>query len=97
THCIKGHQFTNKPIAKMRTVRFTTFFQKVVSPASCNRGMTNAMAFPTAKRKKGKTRSVGVQPCQGACFKGENICDHVPGLLTNIIKATVAPRKTSKE
>ena len=33
-------------------------------------GITNASALPTAKRKKGKTRSVGVQPCQGACSSG---------------------------
>jgi hypothetical protein len=25
---------------------------------------------PTIKRKKGKTRSVGVHPCQGECSRG---------------------------
>ena len=33
-------------------------------------GITKDKALPTAKRKKGNTRSVGVRPCQGACAKG---------------------------
>src|SRR5690606_33249548 len=92
-----GNQFKPNPIKKINIVRLITFFQNIASPASCNLGITNDIAFPTANRKKGKTKSVGVQPCHGACFNGANICDQVPGLLTKIIKATVAPLKTSNE
>ena len=28
------------------------------------------MAMPTMNKKKGKTKSVGVQPCHSACLKG---------------------------
>lgn len=55
----------------------------------------NDSAAPTMKRKNGKTRSVGVHPLHGACFKGGNIEPHDPGLLTRIIPATVMPRSTS--
>jgi len=33
-------------------------------------GMTKERAFPTAKRKKGNTISVGVRPCHAACSSG---------------------------
>ena len=48
----------------------TIFFQKVASPAALILGMTKERAFPTAKRKKGNTISVGVRPCQAACSSG---------------------------
>jgi len=66
----KGHQLRNSPIKKMRAERFSTFLQKIVGPACSNLGIIKAMALPTAKRKKGNTRSVGVNPCQGACSNG---------------------------
>ncbi|MDZ7796198.1 MAG: hypothetical protein U5N56_03745 [Candidatus Marinimicrobia bacterium] len=47
------------------------------------------------KRKKGKTKSVGVQPCHAACFNGGYMAPQVPGLFTSIISAIVAPLKTS--
>ena len=53
------------------------------------------MALPTANKKNGKTKSVGVHPCQLACANGLKICPQEPGLFTRIIKATVAPLKTS--
>jgi hypothetical protein len=34
------------------------------------------------KMKKGKTRSVGVQPFQSACSNGGYMADQSPGLLT---------------
>jgi len=43
-----------------------TFLQKTDGPAAVSLGMTKAKAFPTANRKNGNTRSVGVSPCQGA-------------------------------
>ena len=94
-HFTKGLQFKNNPIKKINTVRFTTFFQKSVGVPFSNLGITKAMALPTANKKKGKTKSVGVHPCQLACAKGLNICPQEPGLFTRIIKATVAPLKTS--
>jgi len=94
---IKGDQLRKRPMAKMSRALLNTFFRKTGLPAASSLGITNAMALPTAKRKKGKTRSVGVQPCQGACSKGVYICAQLPGLFTSIINATVAPRKTSRE
>ena len=41
-----------------------------VFPFSNCRGKASETATPTMKRKKGNTRSVGVQPCQAACRKG---------------------------
>src|SRR5690606_479238 len=72
-HCTNGNQFNPNPMRKMRIVLLMTFFQNTPSPASCKRGITKDIAFPTANKKKGKTKSVGVQPCQGACCKGANI------------------------
>jgi hypothetical protein len=54
-------------------------------------------AFPTAKRKNGNTRSVGVHPFHGACRKGAYTNSQLPGLFTRIIPATVIPRNTSRE
>ena len=64
---------------------------------SSNLGNTKAMALPTANKKKGKTKSVGVIPCQVACFNGAYILPQLPGLFTNIMSATVAPLNTSSE
>ena len=33
--------------------------------------ITKLIAFPTANKKEGNTRSVGVNPCQCACSSGE--------------------------
>ncbi len=71
---INGNQFKNKPIQKMSRVRLITFCQKTLSPAASNLGITKAMALPTANKKNGNTKSVGVQPCQLACSSGGNIC-----------------------
>ncbi|EJZ40536.1 hypothetical protein LEP1GSC178_1329 [Leptospira licerasiae str. MMD4847] len=53
------------------------------------------MEAPTAKRKKGNTKSVGVHPSHFACLRGQYILDQVPGLFTRIIPATVNPLKRS--
>ena len=55
------------------------------------------METPTIKRKKGKTKSVGVAPCHSACSKGAYTCDQLPGSLTIIIPAIVIPLKKSNE
>jgi hypothetical protein len=99
-HFTKGNQLSNNPIKKISKNHFVTFHKKPLSRSLfsvADRLKTNAIAFPTAKRKKGNTKSVGVQPCHGACSKGGYIYFQDPGLLTKIIKATVAPRKTSSE
>ena len=54
------------------------------------------METPTINRKKGKTKSVGVQPSQGGCRKGGKTWFQVPGVFTKIIRAIVIPRKASK-
>ena len=92
-----GLKFNNTPMAKMSTVRLATLRQKAAVLPLCKPGMASASALPTANKKKGKTRSVGVQPCHGACAKGGNKAVQLPGLLTKIIKATAAPRSTSSE
>ena len=97
TSVTKGHQFRNSPMRNISIDRVITFLQKTASPAASSRGITKAMALPTANRKKGNTRSVGVKPCQGACSRGSNICPQLPGLFTRIIRHTVAPLKTSSE
>jgi len=58
--------------------------------------IAKAIALPTAKRKLGNTRSVGVNPCQLACSKGEKGSAPEPGVFTMIIKQTVIPLRTSR-
>ena len=55
------------------------------------------IALPTANKKEGKTRSVGVNPCHAACSKGLKGTAPLPGVLTIIIKQIVMPRNTSNE
>ena len=96
SHLIKGNQFSNNPMRKISNPRLRIFVSAADWLISCSLGITNAMALPTAKRKNGKTRSVGVQPSQGACFNGPYICPQSPGLFTRIMRQTVAPRKISR-
>jgi hypothetical protein len=55
---------------KMSKVRLVIFFQKAALLPASNFGITKAIALPTANKKKGNTKSVGVTPCQGACLRG---------------------------
>ena len=57
--------------------------------------VTKLIAFPTAKRKEGNTRSVGVNPFQLACSSGEYV-NLLPDVFTIIIKQIVIPLKTSR-
>ena len=41
------------------------------APASTRGPKASAADTPTMKRKNGKIRSVGVQPCQPACSSGQ--------------------------
>src|SRR5678816_828259 len=49
------------------------------------------------KRKKGKTKSVGVAPCHSACWSGAYTWPQLPGLLTITMAAIVSPRKASSD
>jgi hypothetical protein len=57
---------------------------------------TKLKALPTANKKDGNTKSVGVNPFQSACFNGQNVVAPFPEVFTMIIKQIVNPRKTSK-
>src|SRR3954452_6648479 len=57
--------------------------------------MAKLIAFPTAKRNDGNTRSVGVKPCQCACSSGEYV-NLLPDVFTMIIKHIVIPLNTSR-
>src|SRR5438046_2563388 len=66
----KGNQYIRKPSKKISSVRFSTFFKKEGVPSARYLSSEKLMALPTAKRKEGNTRSVGVKPCQPACSSG---------------------------
>jgi hypothetical protein len=59
--------------------------------------MEKLMALPTANKKEGNTRSVGVKPCHAACSRGENAAAPLPGVFTMIMKHKVMPRNTSSD
>ena len=54
------------------------------------------MALPTANKKEGNTKSVGVKPCQCACNKGAYVVALLPVVFTIIIRQIVIPLKTSR-
>lgn len=95
-HRTKGNQFSSTPIPKISTVRKRIFFSTSADPSASYLEIENASALPTANRKNGKTRSVGVQPSQGACFSGAYTYFPLPGVLTSTIPAMVIPRKMSR-
>ena len=86
----RGYPERKRPSAKMIAARrkielqLAVFFESVIET-------------PTMKRKNGKMRSVGVQPCQAACSSGQYTFPQSPGLLTMTIPAIVSPRKTSSD
>ena len=80
----------------MSNVRLITLPKKAPLPSARYFSIEKLIALPTAKRKDGNTRSVGVKPCQLACNSGENGSAPSPGVLTMIIKQTVNPRNTSR-
>src|SRR6187549_1076022 len=84
------------PNRKMMKVLLNIFHNTSVSLSALHFFIVKLMALPTAKRKEGKTRSVGVNPFQFACNKGEKVVAELPGVFTMIIRQTVNPRKTSR-
>src|SRR6476620_8147931 len=73
------------------------FFKKAPEPSDRYLSREKLMALPTANKKEGKTRSVGVKPCQPACSSGAKGAAPLPGVFTMIMKQIVMPRKTSSE
>ena len=65
-----GNQYIRYPNRKMMTVRLMVLRQNTELGCASYLYITNASAFPTANKKEGKTRSVGVKPCQLACKQG---------------------------
>ena len=62
----------------------------------CHLGITKLRALPTANKKEGNTKSVGVKPFHSACNNKEKVAPPSPGVFTIIIKQMVSPRKTSR-
>src|SRR6185295_1436788 len=83
-----------KMTAERRSTRASTGRSR---PSPARRPNESGIDTPTMKRKKGKTRSVGVQPCQSAWRSGGYTARQVPGLFTSTMAATVIPRRASSE
>ena len=81
---------------KMRNVLFRIFETTAALLQVFHLSITKLRALPTAKRKDGNTRSVGVKPCQLACKSGEKVFEPSPGVFTMIMKQMVIPRNTSR-
>ena len=92
----KGNQYMRYPNKKIIKVRFKIFQTTLCVGMVTHLLITKLMAFPTANKNDGKTKSVGVKPFQGECSKGENVVASFPDVFTIIIKQTVMPRNTSK-
>jgi len=90
-----GNQYIRKPNKKIRIVLLNILVRNaelLISLYLCNEKL---IALPTANKNEGKTRSVGVNPCQVACKSGGYGSAPLPGVLTIIIKQIVIPLKTS--
>ena len=86
-----------KPTKKIKTARFFTFQKLVfVSLKSYLRNEKN-IETPMINIKKGKTKSVGVNPFHSAWRNGAYTYFQEPGLFTMIMPAMVSPRITSSE
>ena len=60
--------------------------------------ISEAFFGPARNSKKGAVSGlVNVQPCHSACSSGAYTALQLPGLLTSIIEAMVAPRNTSSD
>lgn len=56
----------------------------------------NISGYSHNEHKKGKTRSVGVNPLKAACSNGVYTYPHEPGLFTRIMPAIVMPLNMSR-
>ena len=80
----------------MSNVRLNIFDSTAPLPICWYFFIVKLIALPTANKKDGKTRSVGVKPFQAAWFSGQK-APLLPGVLTMIMKQIVIPRKTSSD
>jgi len=80
---------------KIRKVLLKIFSKTSELSICWNFFMVKLMALPTANRKEGNTRSVGVNPFHLAWLSGQNASP--PGLFTIIMKQIVIPRNTSRD
>jgi hypothetical protein len=94
---VNGNQYIKKPRANKIILRLKMVSSTFALPAFSKLGKTKLSELPTANKKDGNTKSVGVNPCQLACLKGAKVCNASPGVLTMIIKQIVIPRKTSND
>jgi len=92
-----GNQYIRYPSMNIKTVRFSILSKNVPLPISLHLFIEKLIAFPTANKNDGNTRSVGVNPCQLACNRGAKGVAPLPGVFTMIMKQTVIPRNTSSE
>src|SRR6476646_8322262 len=94
-----GNQWRTTPIANRASPRHKTCLKRCGRESPRRRRELNekAIATPTMKTKKGNTRSVGVQPFQWACSRGQYEDEPSPGLFTRIIAAIVIPRNRSRD
>lgn len=65
-----GNQFNSNPRRKMIIVRLNIFSKTSFLESFCHLGVTKLKALPTANKKDGNTRSVGVNPFHCAWSKG---------------------------
>src|SRR5690606_18437095 len=86
---LKGKALSNNPKLKMTTNRRIIRNPNALDQENSDLRNEKNIAAPTINKKKGNTRSVGVQPCQSACWNGAYISLHEPGVLTRIINAIV--------
>src|ERR1700761_6370534 len=92
----KGNQYSKNPSKKINSVRRRIFPITAPWDIVSNFFMPKLRALPTANKKEGKTRSVGVKPCQWAWLRGQYESASEPGSLTMIMKHTVIPRNMSR-
>src|SRR5690606_8826292 len=85
----KGNQDNKNPIANIIKVLLNTFLRNSDCGVCSNFRILKLIAFPTTNRNVGNTRSVKVNPCQEAWFKGLYTLPHEPGVFTIIIKNKV--------
>ena len=93
---VKGNQYIKKPSTNKIKLRLKMLKSSFALPAFSKLGNTKLSELPIANKKDGKTKSVGVKPCQLACIKGAKVCAPAPGVLKMIIKQMVIPLKTSR-
>jgi hypothetical protein len=63
---VKGNQYIKYPNKNIKAVLFNILNNTVALDNFSHLGKTKLIAFPTANKKEGKTKSVGVNPFHAA-------------------------------